>query len=320
MSAQGWNRYSYAGNMPLKNIDPTGYDGVPAFDPDFGPNPFAPQTHIYVTPDYSEYGAGTACCVDPARYYSPGQSLSQQINGSVAQSISYANQQVAYYNTLFSQPISSPTSQPNFNLFPALNAPIYIPPSVPAATQSLAVQSSGSASAYIHGALAVASFAPSLLGSVASFADSLAYFAEGDRINGGIAFGAAALGVASDAGLARLGLKGAQVGADALRGIAAKGSAKGETLLYRRGPYDTKKLLEIQAAAAEESNIAIHGVSVSTDASAAAGQVVRCATWCLVEAAGFRVEKTGRDPFHYTAELPKPITPDVVRIWNELFK
>jgi len=94
--------------------------------------------------------------------------------------------------------------------------------------QSIASANSGSASAYIHGALALGSFAPSLFGSAASLADSLLYFAQGDRVNGGIALGAAALGIASDAGLARLGLKGAQVGVDALRKAGGSGG-----FLYR---------------------------------------------------------------------------------------
>ena len=63
---------------------------------------------------------------------------------------------------------------------------------------------------------------------------------------------------------------------------AGKGGAP--SLLFRRGPYDTKKLLETQAAAAEKSTIGIHGVSASSDATAKAGQVVRCATCSSVDA------------------------------------
>ncbi|NKI97765.1 RHS repeat-associated core domain-containing protein, partial [Rhizobacter sp. SG703] len=101
--------------------------------------------------------------------------------------------------------------------------------------------------------------------------------------------------------------------------LASKGAAEGEKLLFRRGPMDTKKLLESQAQAAENV-LGVHGVSVSTSSAAKAGQVVRCATCSSVEAAGFKVQQTGKDLNHHTVELPKPITPDVVRIWNELFK
>jgi len=101
--------------------------------------------------------------------------------------------------------------------------------------------------------------------------------------------------------------------------VAPKGAAEGEKLLFRRGPMDTKKLLESQAQAAENA-LGIHGVSVSTSSAAKAGQVVRCATCSSVEAAGFGVQQTGKDPNHHTVELPRPITSDVVRIWNDLFK
>ena len=97
------------------------------------------------------------------------------------------------------------------------------------------------------------------------------------------------------------------------------GEDEGDKLLYRRGAIDSKRILESQAVAAE-SAIGIHEVSVSTSPSAKPGQVVRQASRNSVEAAGFRVTQTGRDPNHHTVELPSPITTTVVRIWNELFK
>lgn len=100
---------------------------------------------------------------------------------------------------------------------------------------------------------------------------------------------------------------------------SSDGPAQGEKLLFRRGEYDTKALLQSQAKAAEKE-IGIHGVSTSTSPAAKPGQVVRCATCSSVEAAGFRVTQTGRDPKHHTVELPNPITPEIVRIWNDLFK
>jgi hypothetical protein len=102
----------------------------------------------------------------------------------------------------------------------------------------------------------------------------------------------------------------------------ARGAGEAEKVLFRRGTYDTRKLLETQAKAAEVSNIGIHGVSVSTNPAAKPGQVVRCATCSAIENAGFKVHETpvNKDPGHHTVELPKPVTPDVVKKWNDLFK
>ena len=97
------------------------------------------------------------------------------------------------------------------------------------------------------------------------------------------------------------------------------GAAQGAKLLFRRGASDTKALLQRDAQAAENA-LGIHGVSVSANPAAKAGQVARSATCSSIEAAGFKVEQTGKDLNHHTVELPKPITPDVVRTWNELFK
>jgi len=95
----------------------------------------------------------------------------------------------------------------------------------------------------------------------------------------------------------------------------------GDKLLYRRGARDNSKLLKNQAKAAEESKIGVHGVSVSSSsATSKAGQVVRCASCREIEKAGFKVHKTGRDPNHYTVELPKPVTKDVSQRFNDVFK
>jgi hypothetical protein len=32
------------------------------------------------------------------------------------------------------------------------------------------------------------------------------------------------------------------------------------------------------------------------------------------------VKKTGSDPNHFTVELPNPITSEISRAWNDLFK
>jgi len=101
--------------------------------------------------------------------------------------------------------------------------------------------------------------------------------------------------------------------------VLEEAAVDGEKLLFRRGASDSKALLQRDAQAAENV-LGVHGVSVSTSPAAKTGQVVRCATCSSVEAAGFKVQQTGRDLNHHTVELPKPVTSDVVRIWNDLFK
>lgn len=39
-----------------------------------------------------------------------------------------------------------------------------------------------------------------------------------------------------------------------------------------------------------------------------------------IEQAGFRVHKTGKGSFHYTVELPKPLTSDVADGFNGVFE
>lgn len=100
---------------------------------------------------------------------------------------------------------------------------------------------------------------------------------------------------------------------------AAQAAEKNADLLFRRGPHDSRKLLETQASAAEKQ-LGIHGVSASTSAKAKPGQVVRCASRAACEAAGFKVHKTGSDPDHYTVELPKPVTKEDAKKFNDLFR
>jgi RHS repeat-associated protein len=57
---------------------------------------------------------------------------------------------------------------------------------------------------WIHGGLTAASFCPSICGSAFSAADGAVSLAEGDRAGAGIAFGAAAVGIVSDAGAAKV--------------------------------------------------------------------------------------------------------------------
>ncbi len=102
---------------------------------------------------------------------------------------------------------------------------------------------------------------------------------------------------------------------------AFRGAKGGVQLLYRRGARDSSKLLKNQAQAAEKSSIGIHGVSVSSSSvTTRVGQLVRCASCSQLEKAGFKVHKTGRDPNHYTVELPSPVTKEVSKAFNDVFK
>lgn len=111
----------------------------------------------------------------------------------------------------------------------------------------------------------------------------------------------------------------AKLGAASLEKFAGEAAAESEKVLYRRGASDSKALLTRDAEAAEKV-IGIHGVSTSTSSAAKPGQVVRSATSTELEKNGFAVTQTGKDPNHHTVALPKPITYDLVRLWNELFK
>lgn len=174
---------------------------------------------------------------------------------------------------------------------------------------------------WVHGVLTAASFCPSVCGSLAAGADGIVYAAQGDGASAGISFAAAAIGTVSDAGAAKV------LGTLAKEGVAlarteragAAAVTGSEKILYRRGAYDTTKALRTQSAAAEKQ-MGVHGVSVSTSPAAKPGQVVRCTTCSQVEAAGFKVEKTGADPNHYTVIMPKVITNEVSQLWNSLFK
>ncbi|GEM_PF-5982359 len=85
--------------------------------------------------------------------------------------------------------------------------------------------------------------------------------------------------------------------------------------LYRFGfKHESATELAKQAARAE-SMIGIHGVSVRSKASFPAPSAPRSE----VEK-HFSVYKTGKDPCHYTIELPKPVTDDVAETFNNLFR
>jgi len=89
---------------------------------------------------------------------------------------------------------------------------------------------------------------------------------------------------------------------------------------YRRGPNDSLKALQSQGTAAL-NNIGIFGISVSLDPTPTRpDQVVRSASQQDILDAGFTIQQTGQDPNHYTVGIPNPVTPEVARTWNGLFK
>jgi RHS repeat-associated protein len=70
---------------------------------------------------------------------------------------------------------------------------------------------------WVHGAFTAASFCPSLCGAAVSGVEGIVYLAEGKKGDAGIAFGAAAVGVVSDAGAAKVLAKIAKEGSEAAR-------------------------------------------------------------------------------------------------------
>lgn len=85
--------------------------------------------------------------------------------------------------------------------------------------------------------------------------------------------------------------------------------------LYRFG-FKRESAIELARQAAKaESLIGIHGVSARSKASFPAPSAPR-----LEIEKNFPVHKTGKDPCHYTIELPKPVAEDVAEIFNNLFQ
>ena len=98
--------------------------------------------------------------------------------------------------------------------------PDHLAPAVKDANQSV-LHRVGNFLTNPHTALGAASFAPSVLGSAASAVDGILYAAEGDRTNAAISLGAAAVGMVSDAGVARLAAKGVKAGAEMVQAAHA---------------------------------------------------------------------------------------------------
>ncbi|MBH5403073.1 hypothetical protein HZZ13_35545, partial [Bradyrhizobium sp. CNPSo 4010] len=259
LSTQGWNRYSYASNRPVRNVDTSGF-----YDSDSG------RLYVSAAP-YGGIGLGYGASggsgggfpgYDPFAPYSgglPGTSccaaIEAQMNATLAQQAQINANMAAMNAALAANQASINAQIAAMNNSMAAQAAMYIPPmpqaqSTPAATVSqfapvaqapITSSLASNALGYLHNALMAASFAPSAIGAAASAVDGLLYLAEGDFTNGGIGLAAAVLGIGADAGLIRLGLKGAQLGTDALRGSAAQGARLAEHLRqaqsYGKGGY-----------------------------------------------------------------------------------
>jgi uncharacterized protein RhaS with RHS repeats len=70
---------------------------------------------------------------------------------------------------------------------------------------------------WVHGAFTAASFCPSLCGAAISGVEGIVYLAEGKNNDAGLSFGAAAVGIVSDAGAVKLVSKIAKEGEEAAR-------------------------------------------------------------------------------------------------------
>lgn len=93
-----------------------------------------------------------------------------------------------------------------------------------------------------------------------------------------------------------------------------EGSDEKKFIRYGNGPETMARFANDAAAA--ESQIGIHGVSVilrKPPAGPRLEAIVRDAR------ANFRITQTGRNKFHYTVELPKPVTQAVVDKFNSVF-
>ncbi len=301
--AQTFNRYSYVQNRPLDLVDPTGMTALGQLDTVTVTGESGWRNVTYLSP----FGFGSTMPISFTSITANGA-----VGASGAQMGNGGNGLKAGCVSAGGCPRGFTWESENDAVWYGLLQEAGTQADGTAATGTEPAGSGLTLSGAAHGLLGAGSFAPSLIGSVASGLDGLLHLAEGNKTEAAIAGAGALAGLVTDAGAARLLLKGGKE-------LAAKGAAEGEKLLFRRGAADTKALLQRDAQAAENA-LGIHGVSVSTNPAAKAGQVVRCATCSSVEAAGFKVQQTGGNPAHHTVELPKPITPDVVRTWNELFK
>jgi RHS repeat-associated protein len=100
-------------------------------------------------------------------------------------------------------------------------------------------------------------------------------------------------------------------------GDAAKGS---DNIVYRLGAdKESTARLARKSEEAEQAGFP-HGVSVSTT-KPPAGTACSSASCAALEARGMKVHPTPtrNDPNHHTVELPKPVTPENARAFNDAF-
>ena len=91
--------------------------------------------------------------------------------------------------------------------------------------------------------------------------------------------------------------------------------AESEDRLYRFG-LGPELVSELAAQAAEAESLGLpHGVSTFSRS----GRPDAASALRTEAEKHFRVHKTGRNPYHYTIELPKPVTDEVTALFNELF-
>jgi hypothetical protein len=91
----------------------------------------------------------------------------------------------------------------------------------------------------------------------------------------------------------------------------------GDSTIFRQGTSrESPTRLNRKAQEAENSNIGIHGVSGSRTQTPGCSS----ASCSDLENAGFKVHDTPtrRDPNHVTIELPKPVTKDDAKLFNEV--
>jgi len=160
---------------------------------------------------------------------------------------------------------------------------------------------------YAEAVLEVASVSVGLASFVNNASSGNYWAASADAV--GIAIDGIGLAVPLAPGVAGLGIQASR----------AADAARNSTIIYRRGDsVETATRLERKATEAEASNIEIHGVSGSTTMPDGPCSAATCGA---LEDAGFKVHDTPTraDPNHKTIELPKPVTPEDAKKFNEVF-
>ena len=94
-------------------------------------------------------------------------------------------------------------------------------------------------------------------------------------------------------------------------------SSGGDEVLKRLGTSRESAARLARKAADAEATIGVHGVSVT--AGAAMGPATAASRGDVGR--HFRVHDTPTraDPLHHTIELPKPVTPEVAALFNQIF-